>query len=204
MSDRTIILIGGMPTAGKSTIAKQLGHKLKLPVFSTDQVRTIMEAVVTPADYPLLLNARGFTAETFLSRYTPAEIADMQYRQAGEVWPAIKYFIDHDWVWSDGFIIEGINITPQHAKDFADKDHVRAVFVSDNDRERVREVIVKRGLFGPPADTPDHLKRLEAEWTLLFDQMIRRDATVHGATLVDIAKSDTDLTRVMRAIGFDE
>ena len=198
---RVIILIGGMPTAGKSTIATAIANQLGIPWFSTDQIRTIMEGCVRRSDYPLLFNAEGHSAESFLTTYTPEEIADMEYRQSEEVWPAIKNFIEKDWVWSRGFVLEGINIVPELvARDYQDGPRVRSVFLSDMSDERIRHVVHTRGLFGPPDQTPDHLKQVEVEWTRLFDARVRSAALVNNMTVVEVNKNQDDISQVLDAL----
>ena len=51
---KQIILIGGMPTGGKTTIAKNLSKQLNLPWISTDQVGQIMREVATREKHPKL------------------------------------------------------------------------------------------------------------------------------------------------------
>ncbi len=200
-----IILIGGMPTAGKSTVAAALAKRLNLPWFSTDQIRTIMEATTDSSDYPLLFNAENHTAQSFLSHYSASEIADMEYGQADEVWPVIRYFINKDWVWSRGFVLEGVNITPKHVHaDFADDKRVQSVFLSDVHEANIRKVVHERGLFGPPQETPDHLKKIEVEWPRLFDEKLRADAKEVNLPVVDVTKTDEDVPTILRLIGLGE
>lgn len=191
-----------MPTAGKSTIAAQVAKHLNLPWLSTDQIRTLMMTPAHKEEYPLLFNADGHTAESYLTTYSAEQVATQELMQSDEIWPTIQYFIDRDWVWRDGFVLEGINITPFLVrKTFGDTNSIAAVFLSDKDVGRTKQVIFNRGLFGPPADTPDALKEKELEWTLLFDKEIRRQADKTGLPLVEIEKSHEDIEKVLSALG---
>lgn len=204
MSGRKIILIGGMPTVGKSTIAAQVAKRLDLPWISTDQIRTLMMTTADKRDYPLLFNADGYTAETYLTAYTAEEIATQELEQSNEIWSTIQYFIDNDWVWRDGFVLEGINITPTLVQEtYSAKENVKAVFLSDIEKERTRKVVHNRGLFGPPHETPDPLKEKEVEWTHIFDQMIREQASKTDLPLIEIEKSDADIDNVLAALGYN-
>ena len=51
---KKIILIGGAPTTGKSTMAKRLGQHLGLPWMGTDYLRTIIKKVARKEVYQLL------------------------------------------------------------------------------------------------------------------------------------------------------
>lgn len=202
MSRRRIILIGGMPTVGKSTIAAQVAKHVNLPWLSTDQIRTLIMTPAHKEEYPLLFNTDGHTAESYLTTYPAEQIATQELMQSDEIWPTIQYFIDHDWVWRDGFVLEGINITPFLVqKTYGETNSVSAVFLSDRDSSRTKQVIFSRGLFGPPAETPDALKEKELEWTLLFDKEIRHQAEKTGLPLVEIEKSCEDIKKVLSALG---
>lgn len=203
MSRRKIILIGGMPTVGKSTIAARVAKRLDLPWISTDQIRTLMMTTANKQDYPLLFNEDGHTAESYLTTYTADEIATQEIQQADEIWSTIRHFIDSDWVWRDGFVLEGINITPSLvAETYGGNEDIKAVFLSDSDTERTRTVVYKRGLFGPPHETPDALKEKEIEWTHLFDRTIREQIEKTGLPLVEIEKTERDVDRVLIALGY--
>lgn len=198
---RKIILIGGMPTVGKTTIARQLSHRLNLPYISTDQIRLIMQSVADPNKHPLLFNAAGYSAEEFLEKYSPLEIASMEYAQSNEVWPGVKHFIDNDWVWRDGFIIEGVNILPSFVSEIIKESRdVQSVFLSDTHHDRIASVIYNRGLFGDAKTYSDHVKAKEVEWVKIYDAMIRHDAKVFNLPLVEISKDTSDIERLMRVV----
>jgi len=142
-----IYLIGGAPTVGKSTIAAALARHYGLPWISTDQIRDIMRTVADRGDYPKLFTPEHYDAERFLTEFSAEEIARMELEQGEEVWPAIKQFIEDDYTWKQGFVMEGVNILPHLvARDFARAEQVRAVFLVDENEDRMREVIFNRGL----------------------------------------------------------
>jgi 2-phosphoglycerate kinase len=62
---RKIILLGGMPTAGKTTIARQVSKHFDIPYISTDQIRTIMESVADPKVFPMLFSSGTYSAEEY-------------------------------------------------------------------------------------------------------------------------------------------
>jgi 2-phosphoglycerate kinase len=196
---RRIILIGGMPTVGKSTIAQALSRHYDLPYISTDQIRVIMEGTVKDtSEYPLLFNEEGHTAESFLNNYTADEIATLEYNQADEVWPVIRNFIEHDWVWRQGMIVEGVNIVPHLVVEpLRDSIHVQTLFLSDKNQERTREVVFSRGLFGPAASYSDSVKDKEVEWVNLFNQRICNDARQYGCKMFDTNKTQKDVYKII-------
>lgn len=105
MKTRTIILIGGAPTTGKSTMAALVAKHLSLPWISTDQIRETMRIVARREDHPKLFNPEGYTAERFLTEFSAEQIANMEMEQGEAVWLGIKPFIEDDYMWKDGFVI---------------------------------------------------------------------------------------------------
>jgi 2-phosphoglycerate kinase len=200
MSKR-IILIGGMPTVGKSTIAEGLARHFNLPWISTDQIRTVMKSVADRAIYPELFNASDYSAEDFLTKYTAEEIADMEFRQGAETWIGIQHFINNDWTWRNGVVIEGVDILPNLVKQSFDRNQdIKAVFLSDSNEYRITQVVYSRGLFDDADKYSDAVKMKEVEWVKIFDDMIRADALEAGYPIVDIEKDSSDLQKVIEKV----
>jgi len=198
---RKIILIGGAPTVGKSTIAKALSARLNLPWISTDQIRTILQVAADRDKCPTLFTSDNLCAEDFLNKYSAQEIAKMEYQQGVDVWPGIKAMISNDWTWRDGCIIEGVNIIPKLiAEEYGDKPNIKTIILSDKDEDRIRSVVYTRGLFGKADGYSDDVKEKEVDWVLLFDKAITDEADKYGNPVVDIRKNDEDISRVLRAL----
>ncbi len=199
---KNIILIGGAPTAGKSTMAHLVAGHLGLPWISTDQIREMMRLVANRNDYPKLFSPEGYTAERFLTEFSTAQIADMEMEQGEAVWPGIKKFILDDYTWRDGFIIEGVDILPHLiAKDFVNEKQIRPIFLIDEDRDRISDVLFTRGLWGDAHTYSVDLKEKEIEWVLLFNQRLKTEVGKFGYPLIEVKKHNDDLQAVLKALG---
>lgn len=198
---RKIIFIGGMPTAGKTTIARQVAEHFDLPCLSGDQIRVIMQSVADKQKYPLLFSADDFTAEEFLTKYSPEEIAEMEYNQGYEAWQGVRYFVEHDWVWKKGCVIEGVSILPPliHEID-ANKCDVKVVFLSDSNHDRIRHVVYNRGLYDDAKLYSDNVKDKEIKWVKLFDKKLREDASNAGYSVIEMSKDKSDIEKVLSAL----
>lgn len=164
-----IILIGGAPTTGKSTMAHQLSTRLHMPWISTDQIRRMLRSVARKEDYPKLFDAQNLTAEEFLTQYSVEEIVERKFAQAHDVWPGIYALTKDDYVWKNGFIIEGINIIPELVhKSFATNKKIHPLFLIDEDEDRMRDVVYTRGLWDGANTYSDDVKEKEVEWASLF------------------------------------
>jgi 2-phosphoglycerate kinase len=200
--NKNIILIGGAPTTGKSTMAHLVAKHLGVPWISTDQIREIMRLVANRKDYPKLFNPEGYTAERFLTEFSAEQIANMEMEQGEAVWPGIKKFIEDDYTWKDGFVIEGVNLLPHLiAKDFANEKQIKPIFLVDEDADRIRNVVFTRGLWDDAHTYSDDVKEKEIEWTLLFSHKLKTEVEKYGYPWIEVKKQEDDLQAVLKALG---
>lgn len=202
VSRKNIVLIGGPPTAGKSELARQLAARLCLPWISSDQIRDTMRLAARREDHPDLFNPSGFDdAERFFSHFSAEQIAAIEIGQAKAAWSGIRHFIENDYTWTDGFILEGVNVLPSLvAQDFRNDPRVKAVFIVDRDETRMRRVIFERGLWDDADAYADELKECEVRWVRLFASHIEREAAEHHYPVVDVNKDDQDAANLLQAI----
>ncbi|PIR41569.1 MAG: hypothetical protein COV31_00465 [Candidatus Yanofskybacteria bacterium CG10_big_fil_rev_8_21_14_0_10_46_23] len=186
---RKVILIGGAPTTGKSTLASLMSERLSLPWISTDQIRELMRAVVDRDKFPKLFNPEGYDARRFLTEFSAEEIANMEMEQGEETWVGIRKFIEDDYTWGKGSIIEGVNILPHLvARDFKDDKEIKAIFLVDEDADRMKEVIYTRGLWDDAGTYPDDLKEKEVEWATLFSHKLKSEVEKYGFPYIEVQK----------------
>ncbi len=196
---KKVILIGGAPGTGKTTIARQLSKELNLPWISTDQLRGVVRDYATRSQYPDLLLPEGLdTAEKFLTQFSAKEIADMEYKQAFDVWPAMKYLIEETYGWEEGVVIEGVNIVPELIIEtgLRDKEGVASIFLIDEDQERLTDVVYGRGIWDKADSYSDDLKPKEVEWVGLYTLRLKEAAEKHQLPIIEIKKSTKDFERV--------
>lgn len=204
-NEKTIILIGGAPTAGKSTMAQRLAKHLDLPWMSTDQIRDIARFVARREDHPKLFNPEGYDAERFLTEFSSQEIANMEFEQGDAVWPIVRQFIENEYTFEKGFILEGVHVLPNHVAELQ-KQHgnIRGVFLIENDEDRIRHIIYTRGLWGDADSYPDSVKEKEVEWVQAFNKRLREEAEKLKLPLVSVNKHEDDLQAVLIALGLNQ
>lgn len=197
-----IILIGGAPTTGKSTIAKLLSKHLNLPWFSTDQIRNIMRTATNIKDLPNLFEPDGYDGEGFLNKFSAEEIVKMEIAQGEITWNGVKDFIkDGHYPWIDGFILEGIGILPNLIeKDFKNNMNIKSIFLVDENPEKIRKVIFTRGLWDEAHKYPDYVKEKEVDWVLLFNKKIIVEAKKFGYPIIEVNKHEGDLKTVLNSL----
>lgn len=177
-----IILIGGAPTVGKSFIARKVSEELKLPWISTDGIREMMRKITNKKDFPNLFhfNDKKITAEKYLTTHTPQQIVDSENAESRDVWKGVEAIVDTDYVWKD-YIIEGVAVIPELVNIIDTKNHeIKPVFLVDENEERVRDVIYKRGLWDNADTYSDKVKEIEVQWVDLFNKYIKLEADKYG------------------------
>jgi 2-phosphoglycerate kinase len=190
---KQIILIGGMPTAGKSTMAENLSAHLNLPWISTDQVGIIMRAVATRGEHPKLFTWEDYGGAEFLNKFTADEIAGRELAKAEANWLGVRKLIKEDYTWNNGFVIEGCDILPHLvARDFSDSNNIRVVFIADTDVERIRNVMISRDC-----------SEKQVEWVAKFSEKLKSRVLQHKMPWVEVEKNEHDLTKVLTALGLD-
>ncbi len=199
--ERTFILIGGAPTTGKSTVAHELAHRLNLPHISTDQLRDIVKPYGDVKRHPTLYDTQDCTAEEFLTKYTPQEISDMEYKQGNDVWPAVLGILQNSSDWKDGGVIEGVNILPHLVnQEYKNKHQVKVLFLVDLNEDRIRDVVYNRGLYGNADTYSDDVKETEVEWVSIFAKRIKEEAMKHKLPCIEITKSKEDISKIIKAL----
>ena len=186
-----IILIGGSPTAGKSYATRKISEELNLPWISTDTIREQMRKIVSKKDYPNLFthsNSNSKMAVRFLIRNSAKEIVNKQNQESIDVWKGVKALINTDYVWGS-YIVEGVAIIPKFVYNLKNK-RIKAVFLIDEDINRVRKTIFTRGLWDDAKKYPDSVKEKEVEWVMEFNEFIKKEAKKYGFPVVSVDRKN--------------
>ena len=185
---RKIILIGGAPTLGKSYLAKRIAEELRMTWISTDTIREQMREIVRKKDFPNLFmftNASTEMARKYLTENKPKEIVIHQNLESKDVWCGVKAIIEKDYVWDD-FIIEGVAVIPSLIAHLPANIKIVPIFLVDDDKERIKDTIFKRGLWDMAAKYPDDLKGIEVDWVIEFDKWIRGESEKHNYKIFEV------------------
>lgn len=199
-----LILIGGSPTAGKSYTARRISEELKLPWISTDTIREQMREIVRKEDYPNLFlhgDDSSDRAVEFLTHNTADQIVEHHNKENEDVWKGVLGIIEGDYVWGD-FIIEGVAILPKFiaSQKWSDEKNIKALFLIDEDKERVRKTIFTRGLWNKAENYPDDVKEKEVEWVFAFNNYVKQEAKKYNLPVVNIGNREAYLEEIKRII----
>ncbi len=171
---RKIILIGGAPATGKSTIAHTLSKELECPWFSTDFVRAWMKQLVSNEDYPELFNFAGISAEEHYKKFSVSETIASEKARDTQVFKGVKAFIETNCDWSC-YIVEGISIHPDFLTELNGDDYeIYPLFLIDLHKERIKEILHTRGLWGDAHTYEDWVKDIELEYLIETNREYQR------------------------------
>jgi 2-phosphoglycerate kinase len=181
-----------------------VSKELDLPWISTDHIRKIIRVTAEEKNYPALFCTKGYTAERFLNEFSAEDTVELEMNEGKEMWPTIMKFIEKDSTWKDGFIIEGISILPSLvAKDFKNNKDIKAVFLIDEDADRIRDIVFKRGLWSKANTYSDDVKEKEVEWALLFSNKIKEEAKKYNYPFIEVCKNKDDLLSMLKIVDSD-
>ncbi len=110
-----IVLLGGAPGVGKSSVAGAIGARLRIPsVIPTDAVRQVMRQLVSPSLVPIL-HVSSFEAHQALRAPVPSDhdpvIVGFQ-QQAEMVAGGIRGLVDRAISEGTGLVVEGVHLVP--------------------------------------------------------------------------------------------
>src|SRR3989344_2457817 len=200
---KRIVLIGGSPTAGKSYTARKIAEELKLPWISTDTIREVMRKIVRKEDYKTLFLHADATPEmgvNFLNNNSAKEVVKMINKESEDTWKGVKALLETDYVFGS-YIIEGVAVLPSLIKEFVSKNkNVVALFLIDEDIERVRKAIFTRGLWDDASKYPDEVKEKEVEWVIAFNNYIKKEAEKYGFPVISVENRNDYLKKIIRLI----
>ncbi len=117
MADATVVLVGGPPGGGKTTLGLALARRLESAYLTVDDMAVGLRAVTTRESHPgLHVMARAVTgmssAEYFTQTPSDRLIADAE-EQHRAVWPAVERLVHARAVEKSPIVIEGWYFWPE-------------------------------------------------------------------------------------------
>lgn len=179
---KDIILLGGAPSVGKTTLAKELARRFDIPWISTDQIRSILKATADKNEYEnLFRNTKDIT--------DPREAVDFSIKQSQLVWKAVVAFIKSKHPWEGG-VVEGMAILPALVhQDFSDIPNIQSVFVLQNNIDPIKRVIMERSELPwintkTPAQQDSQVSQI-----VIFNEYVEKEAKKYGCKTIEVGDS---------------
>ncbi len=142
-----VYLIGGPPKCGKTTLAKKLAGKYRIPWISADTLQNIVWAYTPKRKRPALFPHRYLRAgsnDAFYSGHSARKIIQNYIAQGKSTYSAISMMVETSLADKEDFIVEGYQVTPEIVdrifKKFG-KERLRAVFLVRHDEAKfIRDI----------------------------------------------------------------
>jgi 2-phosphoglycerate kinase len=116
LTDATIeevIVIGGAPFAGKTTLAKRLAAQRGYALVAIDDLGTTLRALTTPQSHPALHPMAGWDYRAYYLAHPPPTLIDHSRREHQALWPAIAAVIHAHLQWAGPVVLEGWQLDPE-------------------------------------------------------------------------------------------
>jgi len=107
MAKSDVILIGGAPFAGKTTLATRLAAQRGYALVAIDDLGTAVRALTTPQSHPALHPMAGWDYRAYYIAHSPATLIEHSRREHQALWPAIAAVIEAHLRWAGLAILEG-------------------------------------------------------------------------------------------------
>jgi len=111
-----VILIGGAPMTGKSSIARIIASQLKYGCLSTDDLGEAISSVTMHETHPEFHYMNGLDYRQYYIKKSEDELKEDILNQHKAIWPAIERLIQIHSTWSTPIVIEGWAIHPEFIK----------------------------------------------------------------------------------------
>lgn len=139
-----IYLIGGPPRCGKTTLAKALSKRLRIPWISCDTLESISGEYMSQKEWDKThpysrLRRKIHSTDLFYEMYSSKQIMDVLYKQAHPAYPAIAMMALCEIKDGNDYIIEGYHLVPNFVEKLVKKygtKNIQAVFLGKFDANK--------------------------------------------------------------------
>jgi hypothetical protein len=107
--------------------------------------------------------------------------------------------LSHHYPWKS-FIIEGVAVLPEFVNSIKIDKKIIPLFLVDEDADRIREVVFKRGLFGPAKSYSDQVKEKEVLWCQEFSKQLKAECEKYNFEYFEVSKNNSDFVKIAKGI----
>jgi 2-phosphoglycerate kinase len=108
-----VILIGGAPQCGKSTVARRLAAKMGYDLLATDDLGVAVRALTSPESHPDLHAMFREDYREYYVRHTPEELWRDALQAHTALWPGVRRIVLNRLDWGHPCVVEGWALLPQ-------------------------------------------------------------------------------------------
>lgn len=183
-----VILIGGSPFSGKTTIATKLAAKLGYCSLSTDDIGTAIAKATTIETHP---SVHYMGTQDFREYYIKSSLEKMvedATRSHEALWPSIASIIANHASWGFPIVIEGWALTPQKVSEVI-SSQVKSVWLVPT-QSLLEERIKKSSLYKGASDEPKMIHQYIAR-CVWFNDYINASAARNNFPIIKLDEKTT-------------
>jgi 2-phosphoglycerate kinase len=198
-----LILLGGAPGAGKTSLALEVAHRLGIGrVMSTDAIRQVMRIMLSPDLMPAI-HASSYAAWT-APGFEPTPGADPVVEaftdQASVVSVGVTALLDRAIEENSSMVLDGVSLLPGRLDlgSYEGRAHVVFLMVATLDEDAFK-IRFKRRAKGQKARAPHrYIENLDA--ILRIQDYILELAETHGVPIVENVSFDRSVLSIVRQV----
>jgi 2-phosphoglycerate kinase len=181
MAASEVIVMGGAPFSGKTTLAKQLAAQQEYGLVAIDDVGTAVRAVTTPRSHPTLHPMAGWDYRAYYLAHTPATLIHHSRQEHDALWPAIAAVIHAHLQWAGPVILEGWQLDPDRVTSLT-HPQLRACWLFVDDAVLEARLRADPAFYQGASDVERLIQHYLARSRWATDRV--RRAAVHAARMV--------------------
>ena len=153
-----VLLIGGAPMSGKTSVARLLASKLNYCCLSTDDLGEAVRAVTNVATDPRFHLMDGYDyREYYIARSLDELIEDIRLGHEA-LWPAVEAVIRKHSTWAEPVVIEGWALWPERVSKILFKD-VAALWLIPGEETLRDRIINSVDFYGGASDEKSMIRK---------------------------------------------
>lgn len=183
MDHPKVILIGGAPGAGKTTLGRNLAIKLGITSLTVDDLMTAAKAVTTPDSHPGLHVMSRMHWVDYFTMTAVDQLIDDANIQHEATWPAVEKVIRyHAASWGSPIVIDGWALRPERVAQL-DLENVKTFWLVTEPAVLEERESTNVDFIRDSPDPPRMLRNFLAR-SLWYNEMIKEQATELGQNLL--------------------
>jgi 2-phosphoglycerate kinase len=107
-----VLIIGGPPMAGKTTLGRRLAARLGWCLISGDDLSLAARGVTHPAAHPALHAMKGIDYREYYARHSIEELIQHMRKDHEALWEGMRKVIFAHSIWADPAVVEGWQFYP--------------------------------------------------------------------------------------------
>ena len=197
-----VILIGGAPGTGKSTVSRALGRKLAYDVISTDDLGRAARSVASPELVPDLFAFVAADHRQYYQDHLVPELLEHALRAHIALWPAIRQIIEVHAACASPAVLEGWALLPEQVATL-NVPNVSSVWIRAPADPITSSLTSDSEFYRGARDEQLMIDRFVGR-TVAFTDWLREETARMSQPFVQLQDERSSVGEVARALGISE